>query len=524
MVPLVLARDVHDHVADFDQSSSAVQAHPQQAGAKAQQLMAADTKAIASLLSQLKTKLPDAKGAHAVAATGKAWSNLERFLAATSNPQLSAGSASIRRNISASRPHFRPTSRPWWALPMPAWICWPKAANKEKGNAIQTVLIALGTGLALSAWAGFIVVRRFGSSLGLLASVAEGFAAGDLTRRAHLTSTDELGRVGRSLDAAGVALSRDLEAIQRSIDTVSGSSTTLGDVAQRVTGLVTSATSQAHAASTAAQEVSANVNLGERRDRRDGELDPGDRPEHLVLDAGRRRRGDRRPRNLRRHSTAGYFLGRDRPGGSSSSTAIAQQTNMLALNATIEAARAGEAGRGFAVVANEVKELAQETAKATDDIAKRVEAIQSGTAGAVTAIGQISADHRRGQRAPGLVIASAVEEQAATTRQMATNADHATTGAADIASTIVMVADATRLTQESMSQVLAASRGAERDIVSPATGGGSLPASRPRPRQRTTTAARQARSSAISRPARSDAGHSAGRRAVVHGAARRVGR
>ncbi|MCK6546891.1 methyl-accepting chemotaxis protein, partial [Myxococcota bacterium] len=101
-------------------------------------------------------------------------------------------------------------------------------------------------------------------------------------------------------------------------------------------------------------------------------------------------------------------------------TSIAQQTNLLALNATIEAARAGEAGKGFAVVANEVKELAKETAKATEDIGRKIEAIQTDSQDAVAAIGQISGIIAQINDIQG-TIASAVEEQTATTNEMGRN-------------------------------------------------------------------------------------------------------
>ena len=120
-------------------------------------------------------------------------------------------------------------------------------------------------------------------------------------------------------------------------------------------------------------------------------------------------------------------------------TSIAQQTNLLALNATIEAARAGEAGKGFAVVANEVKELAKETAKATEEIGQKIEAIQSDTKGAVQAIGEISTIIAQINDISNN-IASAVEEQTVTTNEIARNVGEAAKGTGEIAKNIGGVA------------------------------------------------------------------------------------
>ncbi len=136
-------------------------------------------------------------------------------------------------------------------------------------------------------------------------------------------------------------------------------------------------------------------------------------------------------------------------------TSIAQQTNLLALNATIEAARAGEAGKGFAVVANEVKELAKQTAKATEDISRKIEAIQTDTKGAVEAIAQISTIINRINDIQN-TIASAVEEQTATTGEISRNIAEAAQGTSEIAQNITTVAQAARSTTEGASNTKSA--------------------------------------------------------------------
>ena len=136
-------------------------------------------------------------------------------------------------------------------------------------------------------------------------------------------------------------------------------------------------------------------------------------------------------------------------------TSIAQQTNLLALNATIEAARAGEAGKGFAVVANEVKELAKETARATEDISQKIEAIQGDTTRSVSAIGKISDIINRIADIQA-TIASAVEQQTATTKEIAKSVAQAAEGTGEIASTILEVAEVAERTRESTTDARAA--------------------------------------------------------------------
>ncbi|NBC33963.1 MAG: HAMP domain-containing protein [Alphaproteobacteria bacterium] len=134
-------------------------------------------------------------------------------------------------------------------------------------------------------------------------------------------------------------------------------------------------------------------------------------------------------------------------------TSIAEQTNLLALNATIEAARAGDAGKGFAVVANEVKSLANQTAKATDEIAGQVSAIQGATSTTVEAIRGIG-ERIREMSEISTVVASAVEEQNSATQEIARNVQQAAAGATEVSTNIVGVNDAAQETGRAASEVL----------------------------------------------------------------------
>jgi methyl-accepting chemotaxis protein len=142
--------------------------------------------------------------------------------------------------------------------------------------------------------------------------------------------------------------------------------------------------------------------------------------------------------------------------------AIAEQTNLLALNATIEAARAGDAGRGFAVVAQEVKALAAQTAKATDEIGVQIAGMQTATQDSVAAIKEIASTIGR-IREIASTVAAAVEEQGAATQEIARNVEHAARGTAEVATSISGVNRGATQTGSASGQVLASAQSQSRE-------------------------------------------------------------
>jgi methyl-accepting chemotaxis protein len=311
------------------------------------------------------------------------------------------------------------------------------------------------------------IVRPVQGVVATLTDLAQG--EGDLTTRLPVSSRDEIGQLAGRFNEFMEKLHGMIKDITKGVETLSSSSTELSAISQQMSANAEQTSGKSNSVATAAEEMSANMgsvsaameqtstNTGmvasasEEMTATINEIAKNAENARVISDQAVQQTGDAGER-MSELGRAAQAIGKV----TETITEISEQTNVLALNATIEAARAGEAGKGFAVVANEIKELAKQTAEATLDIKKQIGGIQDSTGSTVTSIEQIGQVIENVNEIVS-TIATAVEEQSASTQEIADNISQVSSGIGEVNENVAQSAQVAGEITQSITEVNEAS-------------------------------------------------------------------
>jgi methyl-accepting chemotaxis protein len=362
-----------------------------------------------------------------------------------------------------------------------------QAASDNSLAATNLVQYVAGI-LSLAIFAFVMLYIRFRIVLPLKAalSLAKAVATGDLTQTCSVVTTDEVGQLSHSLNQMCEDLRSTVGKIHGTANTLSTSSEALSSTATHMAAGAAETTHQSNSVASAAGELSTNmINMSASTEQMTSNVKiVASAVEEMTASIGEIAKNAEQASNVAgsaaqlaevSNASIGQLGAAADEIGQVIETIqdIAEQTNLLALNATIEAARAGDAGKGFAVVATEVKELAKQTADATEDIRARIEGIQSSTGRAVDSIGRISDVITRVNEV-SRTIAAAVEEQSITTRKIAQNITQTSSAAQTVSVATSQSATATQEITRNIGAVDHAAREAAQGASQTQTASGEL--------------------------------------------------
>jgi methyl-accepting chemotaxis protein len=318
------------------------------------------------------------------------------------------------------------------------------AATQKK--TVFSIILVTGIGMLVGMLLSWLIskgiTKPVNDAVAGLKDIAEG--EGDLTTRLNVVSNDEVGELAKWFNTFMEKLQNVIKDVVNNTETISSSSAELSAISEQMSSGAEETSTKTNAAAVATEEMNATMNTiastMEEASTNIGMV--ASAAEQMASSINEIAQNSEKASSITGGAVTLAKNSSDRVEGLGKSaqeiskvtetiTEISEQTNLLALNATIEAARAGEAGKGFAVVANEIKELARQTAEATNEISKRIEGIQDSISGTITDIEQVPKVINEVNEIVS-TIATAVEEQSVTTKEIATNVTQASQGVQEV--------------------------------------------------------------------------------------------